>query len=55
MTDARRPGSRVVYRCHGCGFEFGVGSAGAAPCPRCGCIGDHELTGALAGTIDGGP
>lgn len=42
MADARRPGSLVVYRCHGCEFEFAVGSPGATPCPRCGCIGGHD-------------
>jgi hypothetical protein len=55
MADARHPGSRVVYRCHGYGFEFGVGSVGAMPCPRCGCIGDHDRVETLVGATDGGP
>ncbi|QLH83464.1 hypothetical protein [Halosimplex pelagicum] len=55
MADAPRPDSRVVYRCRACGLEFGVGAVGAVPCPRCGCIGDHERTGALAEATDGGP
>ena len=60
MVDAR-PGVRVVYRCHGCEFEFAVGTPGATPCPRCGCIGDHDRVGTLAdgrtadGFADGGP
>jgi len=55
MADAARPGSRVVYRCRACGFEFGVGTGGTVPCPRCGCIGDHDRTETLAGATDGGP
>jgi len=55
MADARRPGARVVYRCRACGFEFGIGGAGAVPCPRCGSIGDHDRTGVFPGVTDGGP
>ncbi|WP_123533949.1 hypothetical protein [Halosimplex salinum] len=53
--DESRPDGWSRYRCHGCGFEFGGETVGAARCPRCGCIGDHDRTGALAGATDGGP
>jgi len=55
MADVRHRGSRVVYRCHGCELEFGVGSVGALPCPRCSCIGDHDRVETLAGATDNEP